>query len=88
MNELDKALADFLDDEQCETTSEAIYQLIRAAFMAGWEAAMGSDIGKVMKVEGGGGGRQGKVPGQPVRPAGAVCGPGHGAVFGYGRQHK
>lgn len=54
MNELkfDKALADFLDDEQCETTSEAIYQLIRAAFMAGWNAAMGSDIGKAMKVEG------------------------------------
>lgn len=52
MNEFDKALADFLDDEQCETTSEAIYQLIRAAFMAGWNAAMGSDIGKVMKVEG------------------------------------
>lgn len=51
MNELDKALADFLDDDQCETTSEAIYQLIRAAFTAGWNAAIGSDIGKVMTIE-------------------------------------
>ena len=41
MNELefDKALSDFLDDEQCETSSEAIYQLIRGAFAAGWKAA-------------------------------------------------
>lgn len=38
--EFDKALSDFLDDDQCETTSEAIYQLIRAAFAAGWDAAM------------------------------------------------
>lgn len=50
MNELDKALADFLDDDQCETTSEAIYQLIRAAFTAGWNAVLGSDIGKVMTI--------------------------------------
>lgn len=51
MNELDKALADFLDDDQCETTSEAIYQLIRSAFAAGWNAALGSDIGKVLDIE-------------------------------------
>lgn len=51
MNELDKALADFLDDDQCEATSEAIYQLIRAAFTAGWSAAIGSDIGRVITIE-------------------------------------
>lgn len=50
--ELEKAMAKFLDDEQCEQTSEAIYQLIRAAFAAGWKAALGSDIGKVMDIGG------------------------------------
>lgn len=49
--ELEKAMAEFLDDDQCEATSEAIYQLIRAAFAAGWRAALGSDIGKVMKID-------------------------------------
>lgn len=48
--ELEKAMASFLDDDQCETTSEAIYQLIRAAFTAGWNAAIGSDIGRVMTI--------------------------------------
>ena len=48
--EFDKALADFLDDDQCEQTSEAIYQLIRAAFSAGWRAAMGLDNGGVMTI--------------------------------------
>lgn len=36
--ELEKAMAAFLDDDQCEKTSEAIYQLIRASFTAGWKA--------------------------------------------------
>ena len=42
MNEIefDKALSDFLDDEECEAASEAVYQLIRAAFAAGWKSAM------------------------------------------------
>ena len=42
MNEIDfdKALSDFLDDDECEGASEAIYQLIRAAFAAGWTSAM------------------------------------------------
>lgn len=48
--EFDAALSQFLDDEKCETTSEAIYQLIRTAFTAGWEAALGSDIGRVMSI--------------------------------------
>jgi len=46
--EFDRALAEFLDDEECERDSEAIYQLIRAAFSAGWKAAMGSDLKGVM----------------------------------------
>ena len=37
--ELDKALSDFLDDDECEAASEAVYKLIRAAFTAGWKAA-------------------------------------------------
>ena len=52
MNELefDKALSDFLDDEECEKINEAVYQLVRAAFAAGWRAALGSDLSKVMDV--------------------------------------
>lgn len=38
--EFDKALSDFLDDDECETASEAVYELIRRAFGAGWESAM------------------------------------------------
>ena len=53
MNEIefDKALSDFLDDEECEQVNEAVFQLVRAAFTAGWKAALGSDIGKIMKIE-------------------------------------
>lgn len=35
----DKALSNFLDDKECEEASEAVYQLIRSAFTAGWKAA-------------------------------------------------
>ena len=38
--DFDKALSDFLDDDECETASEAVYELIRRAFGAGWESAM------------------------------------------------
>ena len=53
MNEIefDKALSDFLDDEECEKINEAMFQLIRAAFAAGWKAALGSDIGKIIKID-------------------------------------
>ena len=53
MNEIefDKALSEFLDDDQYEKTSEVMFSLIRAAFTAGWKAALGSDIGAVMKIE-------------------------------------
>lgn len=51
MNEIefDKALSDFLDDEECEAASEAVYHLIRAAFAAGWNAAMESDLKEVVR---------------------------------------
>jgi len=48
--EFDRALSEFLDDEECERDSEAIYQLIRAAFAAGWRAAMGSDLKGIMEL--------------------------------------
>ena len=53
MNEIefDKAFSEFLDDEQYEKTSEAMYSLIRTAFIAGWKAALGSDIGKVINID-------------------------------------
>lgn len=52
MNELefDEALSNFLDDEQNEKVSEAVFELTRAAFTAGWKAALGSDIAKVMNI--------------------------------------
>ncbi len=52
MNEIefDRALADFLEAEECERNSEAIYQLIRDAFAAGWKAAMGSDLKGIMEL--------------------------------------
>ena len=52
MNEIefDKALSDFLDDEECEQVNEAMFQLMRAAFTAGWKAAMGSDLKKIMDI--------------------------------------
>ena len=45
--EFDKALSDFLDDEECEKVNETVYGLIRAAFAAGWKAALGSDLGSM-----------------------------------------
>ena len=53
MNEIefDQALSGFLDDERCEKVNEAMFGLIRAAFTAGWKAALGSDIGQVMNIE-------------------------------------
>ena len=52
MNEIefDQALSKFLDDDRCEQINESVFELVRAAFAAGWKAALGSDIGKVMKV--------------------------------------
>ena len=49
MNEIefDKALSDFLDDEECEKVNESVYRLIRA-FTAGWKAAMKTDLKEVM----------------------------------------
>ena len=53
MNEMefDKAFSEFLDDEQYEKTSDALFKLIRSAFTAGWKAALGSDVGKVMQID-------------------------------------
>ena len=52
MNEIefDHALSDLLDDEKCEKINEAMYDLIRSAFAAGWKAAMGSDLKKLMNI--------------------------------------
>ena len=53
MNEIefDEALSNFLDDDECEKVNEALFGLVRAAFTAGWRAAMGSDLKKVMKLD-------------------------------------
>ena len=53
MNEIefDQALSQFLDDQTCEKVSESVFELVRAAFTAGWKAALGSDIGKVMRID-------------------------------------
>lgn len=53
MNEIefDKAFSEFLSDDQYERTNDALFELVKAAFTAGWKAALGSDIGKAMKIE-------------------------------------
>ena len=53
MNELefDQALSKFLDDDQCEKANEVVFELVRAAFTAGWKAALGSDIAKFMDID-------------------------------------
>ena len=53
MNEIefDKAFSEFLDNEQYGKTSDAMFELIQAAFTAGWMAALGSDIGKVIGID-------------------------------------
>lgn len=53
MNEIefDQALSDFLDDDVCEQFNESVFELARAAFTAGWKAALGSDIGRVMNID-------------------------------------
>ena len=43
--EFDKALSEFLDDDCCEAINEAVYNLIRTAFTAGWKAAMDAQSG-------------------------------------------
>ncbi len=50
MNEIefDKALSDFLDDDECERVNDALFALIRSAFAAGWRAAMDSDLKTVL----------------------------------------
>ena len=53
MNEIefDKALSDFLNDEECERVNEALFSLARSAFAAGWKAAMGSDLKRFMDID-------------------------------------
>lgn len=53
MNEIefDQALSKFLDDNQYERINESVFELVRAAFTAGWKAAMGSDLKGVMDIE-------------------------------------
>ena len=53
MNEIefDKALSEFLDDEEYERVNDALFELIQAAFTAGWKAALGSDIGRIMRID-------------------------------------
>ena len=53
MNEIefDQALSNFLDDNKCVIVWEVVFELVREAFTAGWKAALGSDIGKIMKIE-------------------------------------
>lgn len=52
MNEIefDIALSKYLDDQRCEEVSEALFQLVRGAFAAGWKAAMGSDLKEIIRV--------------------------------------
>lgn len=47
-DELEKAYSDFLDGEIYDKAEEGLFQLIRAAFIAGWNAAKRDNI-KIVK---------------------------------------
>jgi len=53
MNEIefDQALSNFLDDSECEIVNQALFDLVRGAFTAGWKAAMGSDLKGIMQLD-------------------------------------
>ncbi len=46
MNEIefDKAFSEFLDDSAYDKASDYLFELAKAAFIAGWKAAMKSDL--------------------------------------------
>lgn len=48
--EFDKALSEFLDDDEYERVSEAVFSLIRSAYAAGWKAAMDSNLKAVQNI--------------------------------------
>ena len=41
--EFDKAFSEFLDDSTYDKASDYLFQLAKAAFMAGWKAAVDSE---------------------------------------------
>ena len=47
-NELEKAFSDFLDGDTCDKAEEGLFDLTRAAFVAGWSAAKRDNI-KIIK---------------------------------------
>ena len=49
--EIDLAFSEFMDDYQYEKTSDTLFDLIHAAFTAGWKAALGSDIEKITNID-------------------------------------
>ena len=49
--EFDRALSNFLEQEGCELAGEALFQLVRMAFTAGWNAALGSDLKQVVSID-------------------------------------
>lgn len=49
--EFDQALSNFLEQEGCEQAGEALFQLVRMSFTAGWNAALGSDLKQVVDVD-------------------------------------
>ena len=44
MQEFDKAFDDFLEGDQCEEASGALYTIIREAFTAGWLSVGGKAL--------------------------------------------
>ena len=53
MNEIefDKAFSEFLDSPAYDKANDYLFELAKAAFIAGWKAALDSDIGKIMKID-------------------------------------
>ena len=53
LHNFDKAFDDFLERKECDQASDALYTIIRAAFMEGWRAAGGNPLParKVIRVD-------------------------------------
>lgn len=41
---MENAFSAYLDSEECEKLQEAFFAAVRAAFLAGWEAALKTDV--------------------------------------------
>ena len=49
-DEFEQAFGDFLERDECEAASEALFASMRAAFAAGWDAAVENGFSKPIRL--------------------------------------